>query len=238
MRMTREGSVYQLSFMPRFFPVNCYFVQEDDGLTLIDTAMPFSSKAILNAAKSIGKPITRIVLTHAHDDHVGSLDRLKDVLPHVPVYISKRDARLMAGDLSLDQEEPQTPIRGGVPKKLKTRADVHLGEGDEIGSLVAISTPGHTPGQMAFFDTRSQALIAGDAFQTRTGLTVVSDLKLRFPFPALATWNKGLALTSAEKLLNVKPSLLAVGHGNMLKNPEAQMAIAIDYAKRKIERKN
>ncbi|MDE5415714.1 MBL fold metallo-hydrolase [Alkalihalobacterium chitinilyticum] len=238
MRMMREGSVYQLSFMPRFFPVNCYFVEEEDGLTLIDTALPFSSQSILKAAKSIGKPITNIVLTHAHDDHVGALDRLKDVLPHVPVYISKRDARLMAGDVTLDREEPQTPIRGGVPKKIKTRADVHLEDGDKIGSLVAISTPGHTPGQMAFLDTRSQAVIAGDAFQTLTGLTVVSDLKLRFPFPALATWNKTLALTSAEKLLNVKPSLLAVGHGNMLKNPEARMARAIDEAKRKIERDN
>ncbi|WP_209123995.1 MBL fold metallo-hydrolase [Alkalihalobacillus sp. BA299] len=236
MRLKREGSVYQLSFMPRFFPVNCYMVEEEEGLTLIDAALPYSHKAILKTAQQLNKPITRIVLTHAHEDHIGALDELKKELPHVPVYISHRDSRLMEGDKSLDQEEPQTPIRGGVPKKLKTKADTLLSDGDRVGSLLAIAAPGHTPGQMAFFDTRGHELIAGDAFHTRSGVTVVSQLKLSFPFPALATWNKRVALESARKLIEFQPSLLAVGHGEMVKNPLAQMKRAIDEAERNFRR--
>jgi glyoxylase-like metal-dependent hydrolase (beta-lactamase superfamily II) len=73
MRIRQYGTVYQLTFLPRAFPINCYLVEEDTELTLIDAGMPFSSKGILKAAEKIGKPITRIVLTHGHEDHVGAL---------------------------------------------------------------------------------------------------------------------------------------------------------------------
>ncbi|MBN2980331.1 MBL fold metallo-hydrolase [Cohnella algarum] len=223
MRVIREDTIWQLTFMPRFFPVNVYLVEEDDGLTLIDAGMPFSVKGILKTAERIGKPIARIVLTHAHDDHVGALDALKAALPDVPVCISERDARLLAGDVSLDEGEPQTPIRGGVPKKVRTRPNVLLRDGDRVGSLLAVAAPGHTPGSMAFLDTRNRALVAGDALQTRGGLAVSGQLKAGFPFPAFATWNKETALASARKLTGLRPALLAVGHGRMLKHPQQAM---------------
>jgi glyoxylase-like metal-dependent hydrolase (beta-lactamase superfamily II) len=230
MRVVREKEIYQLIFLPRFFPVNCYLVEEEGELTLIDAALPYSSKGILQAADRIGKPITRIILTHAHDDHVGSLDALKQTLIDVPVYISSRDARILDGDRTLDPGEPPTPIRGGVPKKLKTRADVLLKEGDQIGSLLAVSAPGHTPGSMAFLDTRTNALIAGDAFQTRGGMAVAGKLRPLFPFPAFGTWNKEVSLESARKLQEYHPSLLAVGHGRMLTEPGTAIRRAIAEA--------
>lgn len=234
MRIVRENHVYQLTFMPTLFPVNCYLVEEEDSLTLIDAALPFSVKGIIRAAEQIGKPLKRIVLTHAHDDHVGALDALKQQLNDVQVYISRRDHRLLQGDQSLDPEEKQTPIRGGVPKTIQTKADVLLDEQDRVGSLLAISAPGHTPGSMAFLDTRDNALIAGDAFQTRGGVAVSGQLRPWFPFPALATWNKEAALASASKLAAYRPSLLAVGHGRMLRNPGPALQRAIELADRKI----
>ncbi|MFD3448383.1 MBL fold metallo-hydrolase [Microbacteriaceae bacterium 4G12] len=235
MRITREETVYQLSFLPRLFPVNCYFVEEEDSLTLIDAALPYSAKGIIQAAHTIGKPITNIVLTHAHDDHVGALDTLKELLPSASIYISKRDARLLDGDITLDPNEPNTPIRGGVPKRLQTRPDILLEDGDRIGSLLAIYAPGHTPGSMAFLDTRNNSLIAGDAFQVRGGIAVSGQLRLWFPFPAMATWNQQIALESARKLRDYKPSLLAVGHGRMLKQPIAAIDHAIAEAKQKLK---
>ncbi|MBP1153787.1 glyoxylase-like metal-dependent hydrolase (beta-lactamase superfamily II) [Paenibacillus sp. PvR098] len=204
-------------------------------MTLVDAALPYSSKGILQAAAQIGKPITRIVLTHAHEDHVGALDALKEVLPEVPVYISARDARLLGGDRTLDPDEPDTPIRGGVPRKLRTRADVQLQDGERIGSLLAVAAPGHTPGSMAFLDTRTRSLIAGDALQTRGGIAVSGQLRPWFPFPAMATWNKQVALESVRKLREYSPSLLAVGHGRMLKQPEAAMDRALADARRNLE---
>src|SRR6266567_2140400 len=82
--------------------VNCYLVREDDGFTLIDTGASGEAKLIFQAAQKLGTPIVRIILTHAHVDHVGSLDALHEMLPDVPVLISERDARFLVGDMSLD----------------------------------------------------------------------------------------------------------------------------------------
>lgn len=234
--MIREKLLYQLTFLPGFFPVNCYLIEEDEGLTLIDAGLPFSANGIRQAANKIRKPIQRIVLTHAHGDHIGALDTLKKELPDVPVYISKRDARLLSGDRSLDPGEPETPIRGGVPKPdtVKTKADVLLEDGDRIGPLLAVSVPGHTPGSMAFLDTRNGALIAGDAFQTIGGIAVTGQIRPLFPFPAMATWNKQASFESARKLRKMNPVLLAVGHGKLLKDPWFVMDQAIAEAERNL----
>jgi len=234
MRAIRVKTVIQLTCFPKLFPVNCYFIEEDDGLTLIDAALPGCSQSILEAAASIGKPITRIVLTHAHNDHIGALPELKRRLPAAKVYISARDARLLSGDISLDAHEQMKPIRGGVPKSGTgfPVPDVLLADGDRVGSLLAIAAPGHTPGSMAFIDSRNHQLIAGDAFQTRGGVAVSGHMKLRFPFPALATWDREASVTSALKLCALRPTLLAAGHGEMLAQPIDLMQKAVDAAKK------
>lgn len=235
MRVVREFDVHQVSFLPRLFPVNVYLVEEEQGLTLIDAGMPFSLKGILKTATSLGKPITTIILTHAHADHVGALDGLKEALPDAEVCISSRDAQLLAGDTSLLPHEPQTPVRGGVPKGIRTKPDRLLEDGDQIGSLVAITSPGHTPGHMAFMDTRSRVLIVGDAYQVRGGLAVSGRVRPLFPFPALATWNREAALASAKRLAELEPSVLAVGHGRMLRQPAAAMRAAVADAQQRLQ---
>lgn len=206
--------------------VNCYLVREEDGFTLIDAGIVGQAQVIIRAAHQLGQPIVRIVLTHAHVDHVGSLDELHEALPNAQVAISERDARFLSGDLSLDATEPQVPLRGSYTLR-KTKPTRLLHEGDRIGSLEVIATPGHTPGQLAFLDTRDHAVIVGDAFQTLGGVAVGGTFELLFPLPALATWHKGLALESAHKLLALQPSLLATGHGRVLSNPQPAMQHAI-----------
>ena len=61
--------------------VNAYLVAEDDGLTLVDAMLPGGGKSILRAAETLGAPIGRIALTHAHGDHIGSLDELAGSCP-------------------------------------------------------------------------------------------------------------------------------------------------------------
>ncbi|RNF39536.1 MBL fold metallo-hydrolase [Planococcus salinus] len=235
MRVKKVGDLYQLTFMPRFFPVSCYLLERKDELVLIDAALPYSTKAILQTAAKIGKPITNLILTHAHSDHIGALDDLKAAIPGLNVSISARDSLLLKGDASLQPGEPDSPIRGGVPKKIKTKPDFLLEEGDRIGSLEVIFTPGHTPGSISLYDVHSQFLIAGDAFHTRGGMAVSGTLKLLFPFPALATWNKQSALESAVKLRNLHPKLLAVGHGRMVADPLEAMDKAIWKGEKKLE---
>ncbi|WP_113930306.1 MBL fold metallo-hydrolase [Bacillus sp. P14.5] len=232
MKITKRNSLYQLGFMPDFFPVNCYLVEEEDSLTLIDAALPYSANSILEAAGKIGKPIKRILLTHMHNDHIGALSKIKSSDPAIELWVPKREERIMKGDRSLEPGESQKPIKGGLPKNMNLKADALIKEGDRIGSLIAIETPGHTPGSMSYLDTRDQSLITGDAFQTR-GRTVVSgQLVLSFPFPAMATWCKETALISAEKIKSRNPSLLAAGHGKMLENPAKEIQKAIMSARK------
>ena len=235
MKITKYGD--NLIQLTRFAFVNCFLVREDDGFTLVDTGLGGSASAILKAAQELGAPIRRITLTHAHGDHVGSVDGLHKLLPDVEISISARDARFLRGDNSLDPGEPREKLRGSYTV-IKTQPTRLLNAGDKVGSLEVIASPGHTPGHVAFFDRRDGTLIAGDAYSNKSGVTTAGTLRLLFPFTAMATWSKLTAIHSAEALLALNPTRLAVGHGDTLTDPIAAMQGAIDEAKRHLEGKN
>ena len=209
--------------------VNCYLVVEDDGLTLVDTMLPGSAKRILAAARGIGQPIVRIVLTHAHGDHVGSLDALAGEVSEAEVSIGARDARLLTGDKTLDPGEPDDKLRGSYPGTA-TRPGRTLEAGERVGSLEVVPAPGHTPGQVALLDTRDRTLLCADAFSTLGGVATSAKPNPRFPLPALATWHRPTALESARALRALDPSRLAPGHGKVVEQPSAAMDAAIAKA--------
>jgi glyoxylase-like metal-dependent hydrolase (beta-lactamase superfamily II) len=192
-----------------------------------------SQKVIVAAAESIGLPITRITLTHAHGDHVGSLDKVAALLPGVQVAYTPRTAEFLQGHLQLHPDEPQAKLRGAFMKR-STRATLLLEPGDKLGSLRVIAAPGHTPDHIAFWDERDGTLIAGDAFQTAAGTAVAGITRWLFPFPAMATWHLSTALETAVALRNLNPTRLAVGHGPVLENPASQMEQAIAEAEAKV----
>jgi glyoxylase-like metal-dependent hydrolase (beta-lactamase superfamily II) len=208
--------------------VNCFLVSEDDGLTLVDTGLTGSSAKILEAANQLDAPIRRIVLTHAHIDHVGSLDALRAALPEAELLVGAREARLLAGDLSLLPGESGKRLFGFI--HVNSRPTGLLVEGDHIGSLVAVASPGHTPGHFSFLDSRDGSLIAGDAFTTQMSMVAAGVFKALFPFPALFSWNREIAADSARKLRGINPTRLASGHGPTIENPLASMDAAIELA--------
>ncbi|UGS34068.1 MBL fold metallo-hydrolase [Capillimicrobium parvum] len=217
-----------LTRVTRLGMVNAYLVREDDGLTLVDAALPRSDKAILKAAQRIGAPIVRIALTHAHGDHIGSLDAVAAQLPGVEVLITARDARLLAGDKSQDPGEGGK-MRGSLPGA-KTEPTRLIAPGDRIGSLEVVAAPGHTPGHIAFLDTRDRALLCGDAYSTLGGVAVSSKPNPRFPLVWMGTCDRPRALESARALRALDPSRLAPGHGRIVEDPGAAMDAAIERA--------
>jgi len=218
----------------RFGVMNSYLVEEADGLTAIDTGMAGSADAILAGAQALGKPIRRVLLTHAHTDHAGSLDELMARLPDAEFLCSEQTARFLAGDMRLEPGQAGSKLRGGFVRR-QTKAARTLADGDRVGSLQVVAAPGHAPDQLAFWDTRDGTLYAGDAFQTQGGLAVSGDMRWLFPLPAWATWHKATALETARKLAALQPSRLAVGHGPVLENPQAELSAAIERATRRFE---
>jgi glyoxylase-like metal-dependent hydrolase (beta-lactamase superfamily II) len=216
-----------LTQLTRLRFVNAYLVREDDGFTLVDTTTGGAAGDIVAAAERAGAPIRRIALTHGHSDHAGSLDALKERLGDVEVLIPELDARILAGEHVVDGKLP-----GGWPKALKTVPDVRLAAGDRVGSLEVVAAPGHTPGHVAFLDTRDRTLIAGDAFTTYGSVAVPSHFYVRFPLAAMATWDKATTLESAATLRALDPAILVAGHGPAVRNPGPAMDRALARARR------
>ncbi len=217
------------SRVSRFGFFNSYLVEDEGGLTVIDTMIPGSAPAILAGAEEHGLSITRILLTHAHQDHVGSLDKLHEAVPRAEVIIGAREARLLDKDMSLEPDEPQDKLRGGYPGT-ETKPTRKLAAGDRIGSLEAIAAPGHTPGQLAFLDHRDGTLFCADSYSSLGGVATCAKANWRFPLPAMATWHKPTALETAKALRAMDPKRLAPGHGKVVEDPGAAMDAAIARA--------
>ncbi len=204
--------------------INAYLVREDDGLTLVDTAMRAADE-LQAAARQLGGEIRRIALTHGHGDHVGSLDALKENLgDSVQVLMPELDARIHAGEKVIDSKPP-----GSWPK-LTTVPDVRLGAGDRVGSLEVVPTPGHTPGHVSFLDVRDRSVIVGDTLTSIGSLSVSNHFYWRFPLATMGTWDKAKDLDSARAIRALEPSLLVVGHGPSVRSPKAALDAAIARA--------
>jgi len=144
--------------------------------TLIDAGTPGKCDRILSALAQIGvQPlhVKRIIITHHHWDHVGSLWELKkrtgaEVVAHM------RDAEYITG------KRHRRPPRGAVGRiayallsTFGTRnvqgVDVErrVNDGDSIGGFMVIHTPGHTPGHICLL--RDGYLFSGDLLQPTAG---------------------------------------------------------------------
>jgi len=209
--------------------VNAYLVREDDGLTLVDSTMPQGARRILAAAEDLGMPIRRIALTHAHDDHAGGVDRLKAALGDVELIVSSRDARLLVKDFSLDPGEPQRKPSGTL-HGIATKPTRTVEDGERVGSLRVIASPGHTPGHVAYLDERDGTLLCGDVYSTLGGVATSAKMNPRFPLIIMGTWDRPTELASARKLRELDPARLAPGHGRIVESPATAMDRAIAKA--------
>lgn len=214
--------------------INCFLVVEDDGLTLIDGLTHGAGREILNAVSQTGRPLKRVLMTHAHTDHMGSLDEVIAAADNVDFLVQERAVPILAGNVSLQDDEPAGRLLRIAYGEMKSQIADTFRDGDRIGSLHAIATPGHTVEHFAYFDPRNGMLIAGDSWQTLGGLAVVGDTRWRFPIPSWGTWHRPTNLMSARKTLEYQPAHISVGHGRILCNAQDAMAAAVTRAESRI----
>jgi glyoxylase-like metal-dependent hydrolase (beta-lactamase superfamily II) len=218
-------------------PVNVYLIAEEP-LTIIDTG-PKTKEAIdalragLRAAGFLISDISRIVLTHAHEDHCGLARAVRDEAKNAEVFVHEWETGHRHSRLEYE-EHRQLLVRAGVPddqiqvmrrmydgvRQYADSLDDHeyapLWDDAELqfesGSLRILHTPGHTPGSCSFLREADRTLIAGDCVLKRiTPNPVLSPdpLNPAKRFPSLAEY-----LVSLARLRSCSPTLVYGGHGD------------------------
>ncbi|MET1014469.1 MAG: MBL fold metallo-hydrolase [Paenisporosarcina sp.] len=148
---------------------NCYVVSNKNRECLIFDPGEEGLKLIKEIKKLQLKPLA-IVLTHAHFDHIGAVDIVRDEF-NLPVFIHRAEKDWLTN-----------PIKNGssrfndLPNIVGRPADILLDEESmlEIGSFSfqVIHTPGHSPGSLTFWFSHEEFAIVGDTlFQGSIGRT-------------------------------------------------------------------
>ena len=126
--------------------------------------------------------------------------------------------------------EPQTPSSAAATRAPARSRRAPSSPASASARSRSSPRPGHTPGQVAFLDTRDRTLYCGDAYSTLGGVATSAKPNPRFPLPALATWHRPTQLASARALRALDPARLAPGHGKVVEQPGAEMDKAIAKA--------
>ncbi|MFF2854528.1 MBL fold metallo-hydrolase [Peribacillus sp. NPDC058002] len=147
---------------------NCYVVSDGQDCIIFDPGEE-PHKIIQYIQTKNLKPLA-ILLTHAHFDHIGALDAIRDHYG-IPAYIHEKEAKWLL-DPALNGSQnwfPESPMR-------MKPADHILANEQEltIGGFTfeVLETPGHSPGSVSYYVKEERFLFSGDVlFQGSVGRT-------------------------------------------------------------------
>ncbi|HZB95621.1 MAG TPA: MBL fold metallo-hydrolase, partial [Herpetosiphonaceae bacterium] len=154
--------------------VGTTYVVRGDEIVIVETGTSFCAPTIIEGLTALGvqpSDIRHILLTHIHMDHAGGAGLLVDAMPEAQIYIHSLTQQhlvdperlISSAQRALGELFPaHGTIKPLVPEKLTSAEELDLDLGRGI-RLHAISTPGHSPDHLSFYEAASGALFAGDA---------------------------------------------------------------------------
>lgn len=202
---------------------NSYLIVEPDGLTIIDTGMPFSEKQTLKYIASLGhsaERIKRILLTHADLDHYGCLAALKEA-SSARTYASQAEAKAMAKGGSSRPVNRSVGrfqsfiihLMGKYLRPTPIEVDEILTDGQVLpvlGGLQVVESPGHSPGHLSFFVPSVAVLFCGDSMKSNNkGLRASRSRN---------NWDQSLAEISVKKQATLGAQIVCPGHGPVIRD--------------------
>jgi hydroxyacylglutathione hydrolase len=152
------------------FMENGYTVSMRDGgpCWIIDPGLPPQARNILRHVHTHGLQAEAIVLTHAHADHIGGIDEVREGLGPLPVYLAREEWAALT--------DPMENLSGlyGPPLATRVTEAKELSPGDELTldgtSWRVLDVSGHSPGGRALYGASLGLAFVGDAlFQGSVG---------------------------------------------------------------------
>ncbi|MBP2240872.1 glyoxylase-like metal-dependent hydrolase (beta-lactamase superfamily II) [Cytobacillus eiseniae] len=139
---------------------NCYIVSKENRTCLIFDPGEESEKLIKWMNEKQLKPIA-IILTHAHFDHIGAVDDIRDTY-QIPVYVHENEADWLS-DPALNGSHlfKVGKLIQGKPADHVLTDETNLTIGDFAFNI--LKTPGHSPGSLSFYFAEGNLVISGDA---------------------------------------------------------------------------
>ncbi len=138
---------------------NCYLLYDEKSKECIIFDPGAESEKLMTVLEREQLKPLAIFLTHAHFDHIGAVDQIRDHY-QIPVYIHELEAEwLTDANLNGSLRYEMVPINGKPADHLIT-AEGRI----EIGpfTLQLFETPGHSPGSLSYYVKEVKAVFSGD----------------------------------------------------------------------------
>lgn len=138
---------------------NCYLVHTGAGGEGWVVDASFEPGAIARRARELGLAITRIVLTHAHVDHIAGLTELRNAFPDATVMLHADERDWLESPMLNLSEGAGIPVTSAPPDEpLKGGETLTLGQ----HSFRVLHTPGHSPGGITLHCADARVALVGD----------------------------------------------------------------------------